>query len=263
MFVLKLKEIKMKQLAITSILFLISCLSINSIQAQNLSAKEIIQKVENTMRGSSNFSEIKMTIIRPDWSREMTMKSWAKGEELALIQITGPARDKGTMFLKRKNELWNWQPKINKTIKMPPSMLTQSWMGSDFSNDDLVRQSSFVHDFEHKRLPDEKVEGRDCYVVVLNPKEDVPVVWGSIKFWVDKKEFIQMKSEFYDEDEYLVSTIQFSEIKNMGGRPVPTVLTVTPAEDEENKTIIEYLSLEFNQNYEDSFFTIQNMKRIK
>ena len=215
------------------------------------------------MRGNSNFSELKMTIIRPDWSREMTMKSWAQGENYALIQITGPARDKGTTFLKRENELWNWQPKINKTIKMPPSMLTQSWMGSDFSNDDLVRQSSFVNDFTHEALADEKVEGRDCYVIMLTPKEGVPVVWGSIKFWIDKKEFIQMKSEFYDEDEYLVSTIEFSQIKNMAGRPIPTVLTITPAEDEANKTIIEYLNLEFDRKYNDSFFTIQNMKRIK
>lgn len=253
----------MKYIPIIALFFGLCGTFPNTIEAQALSSKEIIKKVENTMRGNSNFSEIKMTIIRPDWSREMTMKSWAKGEKYALIQVTAPARDKGTMFLKRENELWNWQPRINKTIKMPPSMLTQSWMGSDFSNDDLVRQSSFVNDFTHERLPDEKVEGRDCYVIMMTPKEGVPVVWGSIKFWVDKKEFIQMKSEFYDEDEYLVSTIAFSEIKTMAGRPIPTVLTVTPADDEENKTIIEYLNLEFDKQYEDSFFTIQNMKRIK
>ncbi len=242
------------------IVFIFLCF--NSMITQGQSAVDIIKKVEQTMRGNSNYSELKMTIVRPDWTREMTMKSWAKGEDYALIQITGPARDKGTMFLKRKNELWNWQPRISKTIKMPPSMLTQSWMGSDFSNDDLVRQSSFIEDFEHERLADQTIEGRDCYVVQLTPKEGVPVVWGSIKFWIDKKDYLQMKSEFYDEDEYLVSTIAFSKIKNMGGRPIPTVLTVTPAEDEDNKTIIEYLSLEFNKQYEDSFFTIQNMKRI-
>jgi len=253
----------MKFLSSTLIFLLFICAPVDQIKGQNLTSKQIIQKVENTMRGNSNFSELKMTIIRPDWSREMTMKSWAKGENYALIQITGPARDKGTTFLKRENELWNWQPKINKTIKMPPSMLTQSWMGSDFSNDDLVRQSSFVSDFTHEALADEKVEGRDCYVIMLTPKEGVPVVWGSIKFWIDKKEFIQMKSEFYDEDEYLVSTIEFSQIKNMAGRPIPTVLTITPAEDEANKTIIEYLNLEFDKKYNDSFFTIQNMKRIK
>ena len=250
---------------ICTLLILLISFSFTStkLSAQSMSAVDIIKKVEKTMRGNSNFSEIKMTIIRPDWSREMTMKSWAKGEDYALIQITGPARDKGTMFLKRQNELWNWQPKINKTIKMPPSMLTQSWMGSDFSNDDLVRQSSFIYDCEHEKLEDETVNGRDCYVIVLTPKEGVPVVWGSLKFWVDKKEYLQMKSEFYDEDEYLVNTIEFSKIKNLGGRNIPTLLTVTPAEDEENKTIIEYVNLQFDKSYEDSFFTIQNMKRMK
>lgn len=248
----------------TLLIFLFSS-SIFSISAtaQDMSAIDIMKKVEQKMRGNSNFSEIKMTIVRPDWSREMTMKSWAKGEDYALIQITGPARDKGTMFLKRQNELWNWQPKINKTIKMPPSMLTQSWMGSDFSNDDLVRQSSFINDFEHERLADETINGRDCFVLVLTPKEGVPVVWGSLKFWIDKKEYLQMKSEFYDEDEYLVSTIEFSKIKNMGGRNIPTLLTVTPAEEEDNKTIIEYINLQFDKKYQDSFFTIQNMKRMK
>src|SRR5690606_1606609 len=96
---------------------------------------------------------------------------WGKGDELALILVTAPARDKGTAFLKRGNEIWNWQPSIDRTVKMPPSMMAQSWMGSDFTNDDLVKHSSVVNDFDHTLLGSETIEGRACHKIEMIPKE--------------------------------------------------------------------------------------------
>ena len=134
-------------------LLFVSAVATSILSAQD--ATEIIRQAEDKLRGSSSYSEMKMTIVRPDWSREVRMKSWNVGSALSLTLITGPARDKGTAFLKREREIWNWQPTIDRTIKMPPSMMMQSWMGSDFSNDDMVQQSDPVKDFTHKLLKKE------------------------------------------------------------------------------------------------------------
>ena len=142
-------------------------------------------------------------------------------------------------------------------------MMMQSWMGSAFTNDDLVRESSIVKDYEHTLLGTETIESRECYKIKLIPKPDAPVVWGEIVIWISKGEYLQLKSEFYDEDGYLVQTIYGKQIREMDGRVIPTVLEVVPAEEEGHKTRLEYLSLEFNKPIKPSFFSIQNMKRIK
>jgi len=162
-------------------------------------ATEIIQKSLDLVTGTSNKAEMKMTIIRPTWQREIEIKSWSYGTDYSLVLITAPARDAGAVFLKRENELWNWQPNIERTIKMPPSMMLQSWMGSDFTNDDLVKQSSIVDDYNHKLLGEETVEGYPCYKIELDPKPDAPVVWGKIIAWIDKEHYMTLKNEFQND----------------------------------------------------------------
>ena len=176
-------------------------------------AKEIMQRVDEKVRGTSNRSEMKMTIVRPDWKREVTMKGWSLGTEYSLILITGPARDRGQAFLKRDNEMWNWQPSIDRVVKLPPSMMLQSWMGSDFTNDDLVKESSIVNDYTHSLGKDSVIDGSSVYKVVLTPKPDAPVVWGKIVCYVEKKEFNQLLVKYFDEDDYLVSTMVLSDIR--------------------------------------------------
>lgn len=233
-----------------------------SADAQNLTAREIIEKADAKMRGLSSQGEVKMTIIRPTWKREMQMKSWSKGDDFMLIVVTAPARDKGTAFLKRNKEIWNWQPGIDRTIKLPPSMMMQSWMGSDFTNDDLVRQASVVDDYTHKILGSETLQDRDCYKIELKPKDNSAVVWGKVLLWIDKKDFMELKSEFYDEDNYLVNTMVGKNIKLLGGKILPSVMEVTPADNPGQKTVIEYLNLGFDKPIPDEFFSVQNMKRV-
>lgn len=215
------------------------------------------------MRGNSSIAELKMTIVRPAWQRELEMKSWTKGDDLALILITAPARDKGVAYLKRDKELWNWQPSIDRVIKLPPSMMLQSWMGSDFTNDDLVKESSAVHDYFHALGKDTVISGYACYAVVLTPKPEAAVVWGKIHTWITKDDFIQIRSEFYDEDGFLINTMVASEIKNMDGRMLPSHLEMIPSDKEGHKTMLDYRALKFDVELSDDFFTIQNMKRLK
>ena len=150
-------------------------------------ALEIIKKVDQKMRGNYSYQEMEMKIVRPDWERSITMKSWTKGTTYAIILITAPAKEKGQVFLKRDKEMWNWVPSIERKIKIPPSMMMQSWMGSDFTNDDLVRESSIVVDYEHNYLGEEDINGITCWKLELDPKPEAPVVWGKIISWVDKE----------------------------------------------------------------------------
>jgi outer membrane lipoprotein-sorting protein len=238
-------------------------MAFNSSFAQELSAVDIVLKADEKQRGKYNQGERKMSIIRPDWTRVMKMKSWASGDDFSLVLVTAPARDKGTAFLKRKKELWNWQPTIDRVIKMPPSMMSQSWMGSDFTNDDLVKQSSIVKDYQHEITGKATIEGRDCWEITLIPTEESAVVWGKVNMWIDKKDFLQLKTEFYDEDDYLVNTMVGKKIGKLGDRILPLVMEVIPAEEEGHLTRVEYLSMNFDKVIKDNFFSVQNMKRVR
>jgi outer membrane lipoprotein-sorting protein len=224
---------------------------------------EIIKKADEKMRGNSSKGEAIMRIVRPEWTREVRMKMWSLGTKKSMVLVTAPARDKGLATLMRDQEIWNWQPSIERVIKLPPSMMMQSWMGSDFTNDDLVKQSSIVTDYTHKLLKDTTIENRSCYKILLIPHEDAPVVWGKIEMCISKEEYLQLQVKFYDEDGYLVNTMNASGIKTMGGRVIPSFLEMTPADNPKQKTTFEYLDLEFDLNLQDAFFSIQNMKRLR
>lgn len=234
-----------------------------SFQSQAQNATEIIQKVDAKMRGESSRSEMTMTIVRPDWSREISMKVWSLGNEYSLILITAPARDQGTAFLKRDKEIWNWQPTIDRVVKLPPSMMTQSWMGSDFTNDDLVKESSIVNDYDHVLKTDTVVNGYQAWKIDLIPKEDAAVVWGKIEAYVAKEEFIELLVRYYDEDGFLINTLILSNIREMDDRVIPTKMEMIPAENPDRKTVIEYRNIEFDVEITEDFFSMRNMKRIR
>ncbi len=252
----------MKKTLLFSLLILFAFRQMPSARAQ-ADAQKIIEKAEQKFRGAvSSQGEMEMTIIRPDWQRSIRMKIWSKGNDYAMMLITHPPRERGMAFLKRGKELWLWQPAIERIIKMPPSMMAQSWMGSDFSNDDLIRQSSLTKDYEHELLGEERINDYDCYHIKLTPKENAGIVWGHIEMWISKKDFLELKAEFYDEDGHRVHTMTAKEIKTLGGRLLPTRLEIVPEDEPGHKTIIRYLKLEFDRPIPDSFFSIQNMKKL-
>lgn len=242
------------------LLFALSLAS-SFVNAQDI--KEIIRQADEKFRGTSSEGEMTMIIQRPTWSREVSMKNWSLGNEYSLIYIIAPAKEKGQVFLKRQKEMWNWVPNIERMIKIPPSMMMQSWMGSDFTNDDLVRESSLVRDYTHKLLGEETIEGYKCYKAELIPLDDAPVVWGKVIMWISKNELYWLKGEYYDEDGYLVNTENFSDIKKMDDRMMPTRLEMIPADEPGNKTILIFKNMKFSVKLEESFFSQQNMKRVR
>ncbi len=229
---------------------------------QEPTATEIITKANDLMRGKSSYSEVTMHIVRPKWERTLSFKAWAMGTKYSLIYITSPAKEKGQVFLKRDKEMWNWIPSIGRTIKIPPSMMMQSWMGSDMTNDDLVKESSIVEDYNHTLTGTETLDGYECYKIELTPKEEAAVVWGKIYTWITKKGFLTLKNEFYDEDDFLINTEKLSKIKNVGDRTIPTFFEMIPADKPGNKTTMEFTYIKFNIPLQESFFSLQNMKRV-
>ena len=254
----------MKTRIIIILSFIISTLALPVSSAQDLSATDIIRKADEKFKGEqTGYSVMTMTIVRPAWQRTVEFKSWAKEDEYALTLITAPAREKGQSFLKRKNEMWSWNPSINRLIKLPPSMMSQGWMGSDYTNDDILRESSVVDDYTHILEGEETVDGHLCYKVKLTARPDADILWGFQVWWVDKKEFITLKAELYDEDGYLVRSETASDLKIMDGRLLPTHIELVPADTEGQKTVLDIVEMKFNINMNESFFSQQNMKTIR
>jgi outer membrane lipoprotein-sorting protein len=243
---------------------IITGLQATGVSAQGLSATDIIRKADEKFNGEkSSLMVMTMTIIRPTWQRSVEFKNWTLGKEYALTLITAPARDVGQTFLKRGTEMWNWNPSINRLIKLPPSMMSQGWMGSDYTNDDILKESSIVNDYDHKIEGEDVIEGRECYRIRMDAKEDAAVIWGHQIRWIDKKDFLFLKAELYDEDGVLVRTETGSEIKTMDGRVIPTKIVLSPADEPGNRTELLITEIKFNIPVQESYFSQQNMKNIR
>lgn len=236
------------------------CVS-TSIHAQD--AKEIVRKANEKSNGNSSYTEMTMKIVRPTYERSISMKAWSLGTDYSMVYITAPAKEKGQVHMKREKEMWNWQPTINRMIKLPPSMMMQSWMGSDFTNDDLINQASIVNDYTHKLLGEEKHESYLCYKIELIPKENSNVVWGKIILLISKDDEFILKSEYYDEDNDLIKTEFASDVKMLGGKKIPSKFTTIPSDKKGNKTIMIMDNIIFDYKLDETFFTQQNMKKIK
>lgn len=244
-----------------SILFLTA---INLHAQEDEKAREIVKKAHDITLGETSTSTMSMKIIRPEWSREVSMKSWSMGADYYIIYIMSPAKEKGQVFLKRENNMWNWIPSIGRMIKIPPSMMMSSWMGSDFNNDELMKESSLVKDYTHQFLEEEEIDGMNCYHIELTPLPSAPVVWGKVIMWISKEKSFALKSEFYDEDGKLINVQKSSKIKKFGDRELPSYMEMIPVTKEGQKTIMEIIEAEYNvKGIDENMFSQQKMKTIR
>jgi outer membrane lipoprotein-sorting protein len=238
--------------------------SFTGLYAQPLSPSEIVRKADEKFNGEkSSIMVMSMTIIRPTWQRTVEFKNWSLGREYAMTLITSPAKEANQTFLKRGTEMWSWNPAISRLIKLPPSMMSQGWMGSDYTNDDIMKESSVVNDYTHEIIGEETIDGRLCYKIQMVAKEDAAVIWGHQVRWVDKKDFLVLKAELFDEDGALVRSESGSDIKTMDGRMIQTKIELVPAEEPGNKTILIIKEMKFNIPVQESFFSQQNMKNVR
>ena len=222
--------------------------------APPLDATALVRKSFNHYRGLASYAKMRMTIHRPEWVRTQALEGWTRGEEDSVIVITEPARDKGNGTLKRGNQMWTFNPRVNRVIKLPPSLMGQSWMGSDFTNHDLAKTDSVVVDYTHALEATETRDGHTVYRIKLTPKPGAPVVWG-FEIILLRDDDIMLEEQFYDQDGQLVKTLIASDIQLLGDRLLPRVITMTQAADAQRFTRMEYDLLEFRDTLPDRLFS--------
>jgi outer membrane lipoprotein-sorting protein len=219
----------------------------------------IIEDSFNHYRGLASESSVEMVIHRPSWERRMRMDAWTKGTSKSLIRITAPAKDKGNGTLKKGSDMWTYNPKVNRVIKLPPALMSQSWMGSDFSNNDLAKSDSILNDYTHTLVGTETHEGHTVYVIKSLPKPQAPVVWGMQVIRV-RDDDVMLSEEYFDEEMVLVKRMTAQEIQVMSGRMFPKIWKMQETDKNDQYTLLHYHALEFLNDLPDRIFTINALK---
>jgi len=222
-------------------------------------AAEIVRAAWDNWRGQSSYGEITMTIHRPSWERSMSMRSWTRGSKHSLVRVTAPRKDAGNGTLMVDNSMWSYSPKVNRVIKVPSSMMGQSWMGSDFSNKDVSRADDIVDQYTHTLLATEEHEGHEVFVIEAIPHEDSAVVWGKEILRV-RDDYVLLAEEFYDQEGALVKAMSTLEVGKMGGRPLAIRQRMAKADSDDEWTEIRFDSVEFDVDLSDSLFTRSNLQ---
>ena len=222
-------------------------------------AQDIVRAAINYWRGTSSVGEMTMTIHRPDWERSMSMRAWTQGADRSLVRVTAPKKDKGNGTLIDDNNMWSYSPKINRVIKVPSSMMGQSWMGSDFSNKDISRVDDIIDQYEHRILGEEEQDGHTVYQIESIPHEDAAVVWGKEVLDI-RDDNVLVNHSFYDQDGELVKVLVSLEIGDMGGRVVAIRQRMNKVDEPDEWTEIVVDSMEYDLELKDSLFTLSNLR---
>jgi outer membrane lipoprotein-sorting protein len=227
--------------------------------AAKADAKEIVKKMDELYRSESSTATVEMEIITPHWKRTLKMEMWSIGMDKTFIRILLPKKERGIATLRIENEMWNFLPKTNKVMKIPPSMMMASWMGSDFTNDDLVKEYTFLDDYSFNFTEVENPQEGVLYIKCV-PREGLPIVWGHIVSAVREKDYIPLWAKYYDEKGQLMREIQYKDIKTLGKRTIPAVMELVPTHKEGHKTIVRYLEAQFDISVDKNVFTLRNLR---
>ncbi|MGH9324066.1 MAG: outer membrane lipoprotein-sorting protein, partial [Vicinamibacteria bacterium] len=219
------------------------------------SPSEIIDRVDRLLRGESSHGTAIMEVVTENWERSLTMEMWSLGTEYSLVRILAPAKEAGTATLKAGDDIWNYLPKVDRSIKIPASMMMGSWMGSHFTNDDLVKDSRLIEDYHVEISFEGDREGIEVWEFALTPKAEAAVVWGRIDYRVRKKDLMPVWAHYYDEDGKLMRTLTFEDFQNVSGRTVPMTMNMKPEDKPNERTTVRYQKLEFGVALDESFFS--------
>lgn len=222
-------------------------------------ATDIVRAAIHHWRGLSSYSEMTMTIHRPDWERSMSMRAWTEGDERSLVRVTEPVRDRGNGTLMDDNRMWTYSPKINRVIKVPSSLMNQSWMGSDFSNKDVSRADDIIDQYRHRLLDQREEDGHTVYTIEAVPLEDAAVVWGREVLEI-RDDYVVLAHRFYDQDGELVKALESLDIGAMGGRTVAIRQRMVQVDADDEWTEIRLSEVEYGVDHPDSLFTLSNLR---
>ena len=230
-------------------------------RAQDPSAQEIIDRAESTLWGNTLQSQLTMTVTTPRWTRTLELAAWIERPRRSFIRILAPPKEAGIGSLRIGAEMWNYLPMVERTIKIPPSMMLQPWMGSDFTNDDLVKESSLLNDYTHRLVTVDTAAGAPVWIVESMPKPDAAVVWGRIVMQVRRADFLPVREEFYDERGTLVRVMTFSGLRTLGGRMIPTKWEMRPTAKPGNVTTIVMTRATYDAPIASEIFTQRNLEK--
>jgi outer membrane lipoprotein-sorting protein len=222
--------------------------------------RDIVDRVDRMLRGNSSVGTVTMEIQSTHWKRTLEMKIWSKGTDRALIVIRKPEKEAGTATLKVGNDIWNYLPKVERVIKIPTSMMMGSWMGSHFTNDDLVKESRLIRDYAIAESFNGQRDGTAVWEFTLTPLPQAAVVWGKILLQVRQKDLMPTWERYYDEHGKLVRTLTFSDYRQLGNRLVPARMEMRPADTSNEYTIISYQDLAFDVPLDDDFFSLRSLR---
>lgn len=223
--------------------------------------KEIMDRVDRMLRGDSSHGRVQMTVVTKRWERTLTLEIWSEGTEKALIRILEPKKEAGTATLKVGPDIWNYLPKIDRTIRVPSSMMMGSWMGSHFTNDDLVKETRLIRDYDIQLSYNGDRQGVEVYEFTLVPFPDAPVVWGKIVYEIRIEDLMPVWARYYGDDGELKRTMTFHDYKKMGGRLVPARMKLTPTDKQDEYTQMIYESLDFDIPIPERMFSLSELRR--
>ena len=243
----------------TLIIAMIAILAHLPAQAQDVSARDLIQRTMDHYRGQTSYSVMTMTINRPTWQRSMTMRGWTAGDKETLVRVTQPRKDSGNGTLSVDGNMWTYTPKINRVIKVPSSMMSQNWMGSDFSNKDISKNTDIIDQYDHSLVETIDQDGFKVYVIQSIPHEEAAVVWGREVFHI-RDDWVLLEQQFWDQDDELVKTLRALEVTQLSGRAVASVMRMTQEREADEWTELHTLEIEFDVDLPANVFTLSNLR---
>lgn len=240
-----------------------SLAALPAVRAAAQTPNEIVDRVDRLLRGNSSKGDLTMEITTRQWKRSLDLRVWSLGAEYALVRVSAPQKEAGTATLKVKHDVWNYLPRVDRTIKIPPSLMMGSWMGSHFTNDDLVKESRMVLDYDIAVSFDGEKDGTRVWEFTLTPKPDAAVVWGKVVMQVRKDDLMPVWSRYYDDAGHLARTMTFSDDRMMGGRKIPARMTVVPADKPDESTVLVYHDLQFDIGLTPDFFSLRALRSAR
>jgi hypothetical protein len=224
--------------------------------------KAILDAVDRLYRSTTSYAEVEMTVVTPHWERTLAMQAWTEGMDKTFILITSPKKDQGITTLRMKNDMWNYFPNISKVMKVPPSMMMGSWMGSDFTNDDLVKETTLLDDYQGKLV--QPPEGKpEFHYIELTPKQETVTVWAKIEIVVYRDSLIPIKQVYYDEKGNAMRILELRDIKDFDGRKIPAIMEMTPTGKPGHKTLVKYVKAEFDKPLAADIFSLRNLQKSR
>jgi len=237
------------------------CIFISPLRADNIDPEKILNNVDDLYRSSSSHGIITLSVITINWQRTLTLEQWSKGEDKSLIKILKPKKEKGLATLRVDKNMWNYMPKVKRVVKIPSSMMSSSWMGSHFTNDDLIKQSRMAENYSFSITFEGMKDGKEVVEITCLPNKEAAVVWGKVEVVVYADDYIPLRMNYYDEDLLLSRTLEFTNIQKMDGKMIPILMSMIPVDEPGESTTVKWEEIKFDVAIDDGFFSLRKLQQ--